>query len=52
MTADLQNVEGRWIQEVERDEVENPHKVMYPRDTAQVPEWRPTISVIDEVDQC
>ena len=48
--TNLKNVEGGWIQEVERDEVENPDNIMYARNAAQVPQGRSTVSVIDEID--
>ena len=49
--SDLQNVEGGWIQEVERDEVQYPDHIMDTRHTTQVPQGRAAISVVDEIYQ-
>ena len=49
--SDLQNVEGGWIQEVDRDEVQYPDHIMDTRHTTQVPQGRAAISVVDEIYQ-
>lgn len=47
----LEYVERRRVEKVKRNETEEPSRFMDPWHAPQVPEWRPTIPVVDEVNQ-
>jgi hypothetical protein len=47
----LQDVEGGWVEEVEGDEVEDPHQLMDTSNTSHIPQHGPVIPVTQAMSQ-